>query len=451
LATARKIAIIGGGASGTVLAAHLLRDASSPLSIMVVEPRAATGFGIAYSTPFVSHLLNVRAGDMSAFRDTPGHFVEWLRANVQADAASDCYATRERYGLYLQATLADALRRARSKVVFEHVRAAAVGLHLQPDGFEIETDTGRAICADRVVLALGNSPAGLPRQLEGVPALSAWLPDVVRDLRRDATVLLIGSGLTAVDVCLALNETGHSGPIYAVSRRGLLPQVHAQNSVHVILKREDLPEASVPALLRRIRRLSRRHLETGGTWQGIVGGLRPLTQEIWRALPLEEKRRFLRHARPFWDVHRHQMAPEVHLTMEEMRLRGQLRVVAGRIVSASEVGTATNVRVVQRRSFAEITIAADYLINCTGPESDARQLKIPLQKQLVADELARYDPLFLGIDTTEDGALIKNDGAILEGVFAIGPLLKGVLWETIAMPEISAQAADLAHRLLASE
>jgi uncharacterized NAD(P)/FAD-binding protein YdhS len=441
---------MGGGASGAVLATHLLRAAASPLILKILEPRAALGLGVAYSTSVSSHLLNVRAGDMSVFRDTPEHFVKWLQSNVRADAASNTFASRARYGLYLQSTLADAIRQARSNAIVDHVRAEAVRLSPSSDGYEIATDTGGVICADRVVLALGNPPSGSRMLPEDIPVANAWSPDALHGLAPDATVLLMGSGLTAVDVCLSLNEAGHTGAIYAVSRRGLLPRAHAQKPARAAFKREDFPETSVLALTTRIHRLVRDDLKSGEPWQRTIAGLRPFTQDIWRTLPVEEKRRFLRHARPWWDVHRHRMAPEVHQTIEAMRTRGQLRVIAGRIVSASAGDGVTNVRVSLRGGVGETILAAASLINCIGPEADSRRIEIPLLRNLIADGLARYDSLFLGIDTTNAGALIDRSGAISGGIFAIGPILKAMLWETIAMPEISAQAGSLARRLLAS-
>lgn len=249
---------------------------------------------------------------MSAFRDLPEHFVEWLRANVRADAATDSFPSRAQYGAYLQSTLAFAVRHARSKVTLDHLRAEAVRLSPRCDGFEIGTDSGTRMRADQVVLALGNPRSGFRIPTGKVEVTNGWSSAAVRGLARDATVLLIGSGLTAIDVCLALNESGHTGVIYAVSRRGMLPQVHARDPSRAVLRREDLPETSVRALMAEIRRLARRRQGTGEPWQRLIDGLRPLTQDIWRALPLEEKRRFLRHLRPFWEVHRHRMAPQVH-------------------------------------------------------------------------------------------------------------------------------------------
>ena len=168
------IVIVGGGASGAVLAAHLLRYGTSPLTIRILEPRAVLGQGVAYSTAYVSHLLNVRAGDMSAFRNAPDHFVEWLRGNIRADADSDAFASRVHYGAYLQHTLGDAGRRARPDMRLEHVRAKAQRVSPLRDGFEIATDDGRGIRADNVVLALGNSHSRLNTKNETIQVANAW-------------------------------------------------------------------------------------------------------------------------------------------------------------------------------------------------------------------------------------------------------------------------------------
>ncbi|MGO9452584.1 MAG: FAD/NAD(P)-binding protein [Candidatus Binataceae bacterium] len=445
----RTIAIVGGGASGVVVAVDLLRQARDPLTIRIIDPREQLGLGVAYSTPFKSHVLNVPAGNMSAFPDAPAHFLEWLRASGRPDLSPASFARRSDYGAYLQATLAEAKRLARPGVTVEHVRAKATRLSQLGGSFEFATDRGDLISANAVVVALGNSPSGNPLPPGSAESYSAWSPDSVRQLAPDATVVLIGAGLTAIDVCLGLNEIGHRGPVYLVSRRGLLPRVHAPNAPRTPWTPGERSRNSLRALYSEITRSARNDLAEGRTWHGRIDALRPHTQDIWRGLSLAEKRRFFRHVRPYWDVHRHRMAPEVHETIEAMRSRNQLHIIAGRILSATANGRGgTEVRISGRGSAGEISVAADRLINCTVPESDSRRFQAPLIAQMVADGLARYDPLYLGIDTTKEGALIRKDAAVLPRVFAIGPLLKGALWESIAMPEIRNQAAALAKHLL---
>jgi len=439
------IAIIGGGASGASLAIHLLLGARCPVTITVFEPKERLGAGIAYSTQFESHLLNVPAADMSLFPDLPGHFVDWLRANVNPNATPRTFAPRRRYAQYLQSALADAVPRAADGVRFEHVRSGAVELRRNDDSWTITTEDGRALGASHVVLAMGNAPAQSPADGDA-DAVSAWSWDALDEVPKDADLLLVGTGLTAIDVCLALDERGHRGLIRALSRRGLLPLVHEPDARPKRWSRHDLDSASLSRLLSVLRKSARRSLQHGEPWHGWIDGLRPFTQDIWRRMAPADKRRFMRHLRPYWDVHRHRMAPEVAQTIARMRSAGRLETIRGRLVSTRRLPQGIEV-LLRHRDGTERSFRVDRLINCIGAEMDIRRFPSPVLARLVASGHARYEPLFLGIDAAPNGALIDSTGTPHQNLFAIGPLLKGILWESIAMPEIRRQAAALAAEL----
>ncbi|HEY2484208.1 MAG TPA: hypothetical protein VGI36_03625, partial [Candidatus Binataceae bacterium] len=343
----------------------------------------------------------------------------------------------------------DALFQARPELTFEHVRSLATRISKNQGTFTIETDSGEAIAANTVVVALGNFPSTNPLPPGSPDPPAGWSPDAVKGLPRSATVLLIWSGLTAVDVCLSLRELGHHGRIYLVSRRGLLPRVHPTNAPRTPWDGEEVVDVPLNSLFSKVRRAAQQDTEAGGTWHGRIDGLRPHTQDIWQLLTLKEKRRFLRLLRPYWDLHRHRIVPEVHAAVETLRRSGQLEAIGGRIVSASSLADGAIQATVELRSGGRRELAAERAINCSGPELDARRFRVPLLKQLVADGFARYDPLFLGIDATAEGALVARSGAVQDGLYALGPLLRGVFWESTAMPEIRVQAAGIASGILA--
>lgn len=445
-----RIVAIGGGASGTAVAVHLLRQAISPLRLTLIEPRSRLGLGVAYSTTFRSHILNVRAADMSIFPDRPAHFLHWLRGNGFPSAEPSLFAPRLTYGAYLEDALARAVPQARPSVTFEHVRGHATRLSNGGNGLVVETDRGDVLIASCAVLALGNIPSNNPLPRGTPEPFCAWSPEAVARLHPDSSVFLVGSGLTAVDTCLSLKELGHRGKIFVVSRHGLIPRVHVPSAKRTQWQPQDVSIESLGGIFSKVRRAARRDLEEGGTWQGLIDGLRPHSHDIWKRLSLKELRRFVRHLRPYWDVHRHRVAPEVGAAIEDMRSRGQLVVTTGRVVSSRQGKGGVSQVTVAQRGGGEVVLLADRVINRTGPEADARRFPIPLLRQLVADGLVRHDPLFLGLDAANDGKVIGKDGAEQNRLYAIGPLLKGVLWESIAIPEIRHQAAALAQKLLAN-
>jgi uncharacterized NAD(P)/FAD-binding protein YdhS len=444
------VVVIGGGASGAAVALHLLGQAISPVRLALIEPQSRLGLGVAYSTAFRSHLLNVRAADMSIFPDRPAHFLHWLRGNGFPAAQPSFFAPRFTYGAYLEDALASAVRQARPSVTFEHVRGRATRLSKDGEGLVVETDRGEVLTASCAVLALGNVPSNNPLPRGTPEPFCAWSPEAVLRLAPDSTVLLVGSGLTAIDTCLSLRELGHRGKIFIVSRHGLIPRVHVPGARRTQWHPQDVSTESLGSIFSKVRIAARTDLEEGGTWQGPIDGLRPHSHDIWKRLSVRERRRFVRHLRPYWDVHRHRVAPEVGAAIEAMRSSGQLVITAGRVVSSRQAKSGASRVTIAPRGGGEAVLVADRVINCTGPEADARRFPIPLLGQLVADGLVRHDPLFLGVDAAKDGKVIGKDGAEQDRLYAIGPLLKGVLWESIAIPEIRHQAAALAQKLLAT-
>jgi uncharacterized NAD(P)/FAD-binding protein YdhS len=444
------VAIIGGGVSGALVAVQLLRNEREPLRIKLLEPREQLGRGIAYSTQAIEHLLNVPASNVSAFPDEPGHFLNWFRQHRDPDADGYTFIPRLVYAQYITQLFDAAKRDSAPSVSVEHIRDRARSILPAEGAFEILLEHAPSLKAHSIVLALGNDPADnpLPQIKEG-GIVSAWSPIALDNLPRDSAVILVGAGLTAIDVCLSLLEEAHRGPVFVVSRRGLFPRVHLEAPASARPAFAPNSSQTVRALLRDIRESAADEIARGGSWHLVIDSFRPQTNEIWQRLSLAEKRRFMRHLRPYWEVHRHRMAAHVHRRIEAMRSSGQLRVICGRLAGAStERSGEVKVRVFTRNEPGEITLNATRVINCTGPQNDPRRSSDPLIRQILADGIGRPDPLFLGLETGLNGALIAADDAVWHNIFAIGPSRKGTVWETTAVPEIRRQAEEVAREIL---
>lgn len=430
------VAIIGGGFSGTMIAAQLARRG---VASTLIEGAGRLGRGIAYSTAEPAHVLNVRAEAMSAWPDAPGDFAK--RVEGDGGSAKD-FAERRRFGQYLGSILETAVG---SGLVMQ-VPAMAVSAVRDGDAWSIGLEGGGSLTSRALVLAIGNQEPEPIRLAEGVPPQNfinnPWGADaraaVERAAATAADVLLIGTGLTAVDQILSLDASGHRGRVTALSRRGLLPRGHAQFEPVPVELRE-VPTGGVIALWRWLRR---RGAQVG--WRAAVDALRPHSSAIWQSFGLDEKRRFLRHARPWWDVHRHRIAPEVAQRLRELVGSGQLEVVAGRLQSMCAVEEGVDVGFARRGAEKLVTRRFAAVFNCTGPLGALVRTQNPILRQMIGEGLVEVDALGIGL------AVDERDRAG-EGVWALGPLTKGRYWEIIAVPDIAGQveavAADIATEL----
>ena len=421
-----RVAIVGGGAAGTLQALHLAKAGIGPITL--IERTRAPGRGVAYSTQRPEHLLNVPARRMSAFADDPEHFTRWFAG--RAGGTAEDYAPRMLYGDYL----AELLREAG----IEAVKGEAVDV---AEG-RVALANGGAIEADRVILAPGNFKPATPRGIDPAALGPLWVDDpwaegIADGLGRGDLVMLLGTGLTAVDAALTLEAAGFAGRIVALSRRGLAPRAHGAREP-LCAPSEDLPPTCV-AMLRRVR--ARSHAVG---WRAAVYELRTVTQDLWRAARLDERRRFLRHLRPWWDVHRHKLAPAVGATIDAMQAAGRLSIAAGRLVSATADGDRALVRFRARGKDEIETLRVARIVNCTGPEADIARAGEPLLSALLASGRIRADVLKVGIEVDGDCRTIDAAGRASDSLFAIGPVTKGTFWESVAVPDIRGQAARVA-------
>jgi uncharacterized NAD(P)/FAD-binding protein YdhS len=416
------VAIIGGGASGVLAAVHLLRASPRSMRIVIIEPRAELGEGIAYSTTDLGHLLNVRAGCLSALPDESDHFTDWARRHCVA--CDQSFLPRIWYAKYLRSLLGP----------IEHIQARAVRVTPHSVGVRVELSEGRCRNVDRVVLALGSSPTAWPDGLGGSVRHwieDPWVPGILTTLHPDEPVLLVGTGLTAVDISLSLQAAGHS-QILATSRHGLLPRVHPRESFA-------LPDVALPhrPSARSLLAWARTKADEAGDWRPVVDALRSHSDDVWGDLAVAERARLLRHVQRRWDVFRHRMPPPVAERIEAMQETEQLKIVPGGVRSAHTTSQGVDITLVDRR------LRVGAVINCTGPSADVRRSPDPLVRGLLHSRLARPAPLFLGLDTDTRGCVPNTD----DGLWVVGPLRRGERWESTAIPEIRMQAAALSHSL----
>ena len=422
------VAIVGGGFSGTMVAAQLARRGVGSL---LIEGGGRTGHGVAYSTDEPAHVLNVRADSMSAWPDDPDHF-----ARSSGDPRG--FAERLGFGRYLRSILEEAVASGHVEVVEDRAVAAV------PEGGEwrIELEDGGTVTARALVLAIGNQP---PEPFADGIINNPWGDEAKAAVREAAAsggdVLLIGTGLTMIDTVLSLVAAGHRGRIIALSRRGQIPKAHAQFEPAPV-DASELPGGHVLGLWRWLRWRSG---EVG--WRAAVDSLRPHSHWLWQGLSPAEQRRFLRHARPWWDAHRHRIAPEVARQIVDMVAAGRLEIVAGRIGDVREVDGGLEVEIrrlgappsapapegVGRRRFA-------FVFNCTGPLGTIERSRDPMLRRMLDEGLVRPDPLGIALDVD---ACSRAAGA--DRLWAIGPLTKGRYWEIVAVPDIREQAAAVAE------
>ena len=448
------VLIVGGGFSGTMLAVQLLYQ-SSQLSIGIVDRGSLPGRGLAYCSPHRFHLLNVPAGEMSALPDDPDSFLRWARIHFDEGTKERSFLPRSVYGSYLGGLLEKALAE-KGPERFRWVKGQVRLLRNHRAGLSVETEMGAELLSRVVVIATGNlRSVGLP--VEGPEASSPVFyplpssPGVLKGLGHLSSVLLLGSGLKSLDFMMTLKSKGFRGTIHVLSVKGFFPQARRQ-----VRPSEQWPSfwnknspRTVRGLMRLVRSQIRLASEEGVDWRAVIDSLRPVTQEIWGTLQLRERRRFLRHVRVYWDAHRHRVAPEIADVFADMRSEGQVQVHSGVLTGHSALSRGVAIAFRDRETQSERVLKVGRVINCTDADSDCLHTCDSLVSNLFAQGIARPDPLFLGLDAGSHGSLIGHHGDVSSILYAIGPPLKGTLWETTSVREIRQQAFELAQHLCA--
>lgn len=438
----KSFIVVGGGASGVMLAAQLLKSDDPALRVTLVEKSGVFGRGLAYGTDLDDHLLNVSAKGMSAFPDDPDHFRRWLSGRYPvADEDAPVFAPRRLYGEYLGDIIGQLAEREPARLRL--VQGLAVTLASNASGVEVKLANGTSLVAHAAVLAAGHDPEPAGELAFAVrPGSEADTP-----LPRDAGVLILGTGLSMVDTWLTLKAGGHAGPVTALSRRGLLPAPHRPGRP-LRLDSADVPLGTdLSYFVDWFRDLVRDHERAGGNWRDVVDGIRPFNQRIWQSWPIYARRRFLEHTKAWWDIHRHRMAPSIHARLVAAIEDRDLQLVAGRLldVEASSEGYIVRIQLRHQSAMQQIEVARIY--DCTGIVKDVASGSITVVRSLTDRGLARNDPLRVGLDVTTGCAVIDAGGKASDRIFAIGPLTRGTFFEIDAVPEIRVQAARLAARL----
>ncbi|MFY9289723.1 MAG: FAD/NAD(P)-binding protein [Methylorubrum rhodinum] len=442
------VAVIGAGFSGTMAALQLLSTLPPERPVLLCERAGTFGRGLAYGTGNPAHLLNLRAANMSAFPDRPGHFEDWLgrlgpeeAEGIRATSAGT-FAARFLYGRYLTELLSQAVTGSAAGRL-RLLPDAVTDLEPRGDRFRLHTEGGQSHAVAGAVLAMGNLAAAPARSRH---SLDPWDTEHFGRLHPHAPVLILGTGLTMLDAVASLRAHGFEGAILALSRRGLLPNAHAPAAPWPTPNLTPAEFASLPRLLARIRaEVARANAQSIG-WHGAIDALRPLTDTIWRSLPPPERRRFLRHLRPFWDVHRHRTAPPAAETIHDEIARGALTVRAGRPLDVADESAQAIVTLRLRGAAAPERLGVQAMIDATG-FGHLAQSRDPLLRRLLERGLVRPEPFGLGLDAGPDYRARGTAGG--RPLWLLGPLLRGVLWECTAVPDIRNEAAELAGLIAA--
>lgn len=456
-----SVVVVGGGAAGTLTALHLLRTAgrrSATVDVTVVDPVWRWARGTAFGTTDEAHLLNVPASGMSALPEDPGHFVRWAGRELGSEVAPGTFLPRAWFARYLDDTLTGAVGATTELTSLRHVRATATSVRRTGSGITVLLGDGRRLDADAAVVATGLSGV---RSDWAPPSLrdsaffvdDPWRPGSLDVVRRDhagpADVLLVGTGLTMVDAVLSITGPGTRAErrVHAVSRSGRLPRVHQSPP-----RLAAIPEVSgwsddLPALRKEVSSYVRTVQRSGSGWRTAVDGLRFRLTELWQRLDESEREDFLRHHAGAWNVVRHRMPPSSARRIRELRHGDRLQVHSAQVVDATPLthgGLAVALDDGSRREVG-------WVVGCTGPQSDVRQLGVPLLDDLLSrtagPALAQLATAGMGF-RTEQGRLLDGSGRADAPVWTLGALRRGELWESTAVPEIRSQALAVATSVL---
>jgi uncharacterized NAD(P)/FAD-binding protein YdhS len=440
------VLIVGGGASGVLMAAHLLAQSDAQFRVTIIEGRNMLGCGVAYSTTDPDHLLNTRVLNMSAYPDDPQNFLRWLQARPEGQGkTAESFVSRAVYGAYMADLLKPWQHAPAATRRLRCVQQNCLRIDETPRGCVAHLDDGQSLIGDRLILATGHvQPEPDPSGLLTGP----W--QAFDPAKADQRIVIIGSGLSMVDQLLSILKSGHRGEIVTVSRRGQFPRAH--KPTHPLsLGPADIPlGAPVSRLLFWARGLAARAKAQGGTWRDAVDAIRPHVRSIWRAWPQAERARFLRHAAVLWDVHRHRMPPESDAEMRAAKARGQL-ILRRAAFLGTEPGPDGTPMVILRDHGAvgPVRLAAGRVIDCRGIRHDPERNATPLFADLLARGRARIDPLRIGLDVDRFCHLLPGEGEALTRVQAIGPVTRAAFWEITAIPDIREQTARLAQDMAA--
>jgi uncharacterized NAD(P)/FAD-binding protein YdhS len=447
--TMKRVVIIGAGFSGAATAIQLLRKLPRDVELVIINRSGKMAKGLAYGTNSPYHLLNVPAGNMSAIADDPGSFLRYCQAEDPL-IHSGSFVSRARYGTYLEQLLAN--EEEKSSVRCIRIAGEVSAANPRGEGALLRLKTGEELFADHVILAAGNFPPHNPDWVANILASTAYVPDpwdTSISIAECGHVLLIGSGLTAIDTLIALQHSAPDIRVTMISRRGLVPQGHrdmlppSKFETNIQSEISELP----PSASKYLRAIREEIAKSPEHWREVITALRPATSSIWQRLEPSERRRFLRHLQPYWDTHRHRLAPESFRLFQKALEGKQVVVMPGRILRASEKSKKVEIEVRRRGSTDVEFLLFDKVFNCTGPCQNMALIQDELITCLTQNGLLSVDALSLGITVNPQYQVNSDVGNALAWLSYIGPMLKAQLWEATAVPELREHASKLASHV----
>lgn len=449
----KDIVIIGAGISGTMLAMNLLKQkCSKQINIKLIDRRSKKYLGPAYSTN-EDYLLNVPAELMGAFSKDPEHFLKWtLWKKIKAEKGD--YLPRKLFREYVKEMFENALEEKDNKVTFQRILGEAVDVKSKDDNLMVFMKDGSSFNADKVILALGNAPPRAPDLknllfLEDKRYISnPWDPHIFNKLSPDNKILFIGTGQTTVDLAAGLYKKNHRGKMISISRRGVFPLSQKKVEPYPSFYDELRNESYFPSIFKIVRKHFRNAEKMGLDPRAVIDSLRPHTKTIWMTMPPEEKKRFLRHAFRYWEIIRSRIPPVSGGIIKKLLSSGGMEVITGRITEIIPSEDTMNIIYTERGKLDKKSLNADIVINCIGPCQDYEQIDQPLIKNLLNKRLIQCDPVHLGINALPGGQVIKENGTPSDNFFTIGLPLKGIVWESLAVPEIRLEAEELSKILV---
>ncbi|MCS5708523.1 FAD/NAD(P)-binding protein [Candidatus Berkiella cookevillensis] len=447
-----NIAIIGAGFSGSTLAIQLKKIATTAIRIALINDSSQINRGLAYSTSEQYHLLNVPAGKMSAFEDHADDFVSWLKEHenckMGGENISEQFFPRKLYGTYLESRFTETLKDKHMPAHIESISAQAIQLCKKENQYHITLNNAETLIADKLILAIGNPKPinvlknyGLEQHKNYL--IDPWSFNQIKAIPTTAPIVIIGTGLTAIDILLSLQNQKHAGKIYLLSRHSLLPKVHEPYTplpAQILSDHFKTPKHALAYIRHKIK-------SENLNWRAVVDSLRPITQNIWLQWNHDDRVKFMRHLKSFWEVHRHRIAPQVNATLQAMLSSGQAQVINAKLSAITQSTNNFKLSLNKKHDKASILIDAGYIINSTGPNY-LSLYDTALFQSLVQQNLITWDPLKLGFAVDNDFQLLSTSGIASKNLFAAGPLCKALLWEITAVPDIRIQIKKLANVLI---
>lgn len=451
------IIIIGGGASGLLLLANICNKATKRTSITMINTGHPIARGIAYSTSNVNHLLNVRVSRMSAFTEDTNHFTNWILSKQEyseyhSDSLGECFVPRKMYGHYLDELYHSIISDHSKNIDFTYIDDVVIDLKKSENIFTVLLKNNQAIEGVKAVLCTGNQP---PITLPGLSSLknsdrifiNPWDEKAVENINQDEPVFIIGAGLTMVDTAISLIDQGFKNKIIVLSKHGAIPLPHPNERV-TVPHSDIVPPSDLHKIFSNLKARIRSAIDNTEWHEPVLEAVRPYTQKIWQELSIEEKNRFMRHINHRWSKLRHRLPLQVYDFIQALIAKNQVELYAGKLISVEENQESLTVEFFNKESNSIIKKEVQRIINCIGPEGNISKVENPLINNMLTSGMIANDALSLGFNATGDGKIINKQGEIVENLFTIGSGLRGILWESTAIPEIRVQAHQMATELV---